>query len=185
VADRHEPQERQPIRRDRSVITNPPLRWAVVVVFILAGVLILSKGFNGSGLASGGAGTGGGTGNGGTTHTTTPPPSHTPTHRPTTQTAPPLTGITVAIRNATNTSGLAGNERQKLQTASPPWDVVSIGNTSVHFTTTTIYYLAGALAQANYLKATYYPKAVVLPAVAQFNFAKIVLILGSDFAATP
>jgi hypothetical protein len=148
----------------------------VILVFILVAVLFLSKGFDGAGLASGG--TAGGT----VTHTPpTTPRSTTP--RPTTPTTPPLAGITVAIYNATHTSGLAGNERQRLQADN--WDVISIGDTQTSFTKTTIYYKAGAKAQADYLKATYYPKAVVLPAVPAFPAAKISLILGTEFAATP
>jgi hypothetical protein len=164
------------------MISASPLRWAVIVVFVLGGVLILSKGFGGSSAA--GTGGTGGTPSGATTGgTPTHSPTHTPTHHPTTATTPPLTGITVAIYNSTATAGLAGNERQKLETDG--WDVISIQNTSTSFTTTTIYYESGAKAQAEYMKATYYPKADVLPAVPAFSSAKISLILGSDFVATP
>jgi hypothetical protein len=138
-------------------------------------VLFLSKGFDGAGLASGGAA--------GSTVTPTHTSAPTTSPRPTTPTTPPLAGITVAIYNATHTSGLAGNERQRLQADN--WDVISIGDTQTSFTKTTIYYKAGAKAQADYLKATYYPKAVVLPAVPAFPAAKISLILGTEFAATP
>ena len=63
--------------------------------------------------------------------------------------------------------------------------MISIQNTSTQFATTTIYYQPGAKAQADYMKATYYPKADVLPAVPAFSSAKISLILGADFVATP
>jgi hypothetical protein len=146
-------------------------------VFLLVAVLFLSKGFDGAGLASGGTGKGPGS---------SPSPSNTPTHTtpaPTTPTIPPLAGVTVAIYNGTRTSGLAGNERQRLQADN--WDVISIGDAPIPFTKTTIYYKAGAKTQALYMKAKYYPKAVVLPAVPAYAAAKISLILGTEFAATP
>jgi hypothetical protein len=158
-------------------VANSPLRWAVVLVFLLVAVLFLSKGFDGAGLASGGTGKGPGS---------SPSPSTTPTHTTppaTTPTIPPLAGVTVAIYNGTRTSGLAGNERQRLQADN--WDVISIGDAPIPFTKTTIYYKAGAKTQALYMKAKYYQKAVVLPAVPAFPAAKISLILGTEFAATP
>jgi hypothetical protein len=158
-------------------VANSPLRWAVVLVFLLVAVLFLSNGFDGAGLASGGTGKGPGS---------SPSPSTTPTHTTppaTTPTIPPLAGVTVAIYNGTRTSGLAGNERQRLQADN--WDVISIGDAPIPFTKTTIYYKAGAKTQALYMKAKYYTKAVVLPAVPAYAAAKISLILGTEFAATP
>ncbi len=158
---------------------NSPLRWVVVVAFIAVGAFILANGFGASPSgAVGGPGSGSGTGG---TPTTTP--SRTPTHQPTTATTPPLTGITVAVYNATSVTGLASNERQRLETDG--WDVTKIGNVTATFTTTTIYYLKGAQAQAEYMKATYYPGAVVKAAPPAFQDAKITLILGTDFTATP
>jgi hypothetical protein len=175
VADDRETQQREPLRRDRSMMVNSPLRWAVILVFLLAGIVVLSKGFD----TSSGAAPGGG-------RTPTTPaatsPSSTPRHSPSAR-PPSLTGITVAIYNSTKTTGLANDQRQQLVSAG--WDVASIGNETTAFATTTIYYVSGAKAQAEYLKSSQYPHAVVQPAPPAFRDAKISVVLGTDFTSTP
>ncbi len=151
---------------------SSPVRWVVIVVFVAVGVLILSKGFgSSSGAATPGI----------TTPHSSPTPSHTPTHKPTSS-APSLVDITVAVFNGANSPGLASSERQRLATAG--WDVISIGNAPAA-TTTTIYYLTGAQVQANYMKAQFYPHAQVQAAPSTYHTAKITVILGTDFVATP
>jgi hypothetical protein len=177
VADRDEPGQQGPTKRDRPPLVNAPLRWVVVAAFVVVGALILANGF---GPSSSGATGGTGSSGSGAPSTT---PSRAPTRTPTNATTPSLTGITVAIYNSTSVTGLASNERQRLETDG--WDVIKISNVGTSFTTTTIYYLSGAKSQAEYMKATYYPTAVVKAAPSAFHSAKISLILGTDFTATP
>ncbi len=178
MADRREPEQREPIRRDRSLMVNSPLRWAVLVAFVLGGILVLSKGFGGTPSA---ANPGGGPA-ASNTPPSSPTPSHTPTQRPSSQRTPSLTGITVAIYNGAGQAGLASDQRQQLDAAG--WDVISIGNAPTSVTTTTIYYLSDAKTQAEYLKSTAYPKADVQPAPPAFRSAKISVVIGSDFTTT-
>ncbi len=159
-----------------AIMANSPLRWAVLVAFVVGGALILSKGF---GSTPSVAGTPGST----TQPPTTPtPPAHTPTHTPThTPSAPSQVGITVAVYNSTTTPGLASDQRQQLDVAG--WDVVSIGNVHTPFPTTTIYYKSHAKAQAEYMKSQSYPKAVLAAAPPAFQSADISVVLGSDFTS--
>jgi hypothetical protein len=177
VADIEEPDQQDPGRPDRSFMVTSPLRWAVILVFVLVGAVILANGFgDSSGSAS--AGSGGGS-TGGATQTT-PPPTRQRTTPPAQPTTPSLTGITVAIYNSTSTAGLANDERQKLDTSG--WDVTTIDNTDPPFPVTTIYYLSDAKAQADYLKSSAYPTADVKPAPPAYRQAKISVILGEDFS---
>jgi hypothetical protein len=176
VADIDEPDQQDPDRPDRSFMVASPLRWAVILVFVIVGAVIMANGFGGS---SGSASTGSGGGSRGGTQTSPTPTGQrtTPPARPTT---PPLTGITVAVYNSTSTAGLANDERQKLDTSG--WDVVSVDNTDPPFPVTTIYYLSDAKAQADYLKSSQYPTAEVKPAPPAYRQAKISVILGEDFS---
>jgi hypothetical protein len=191
MADRREPDGLEPDKpatggstpgapaRAGSLMINSPLRWAVLVLFILGGVLILSKGFDSTSSAAS-------TGGGGTSGHTTPPstPSHSPSGHPShSPSAPSLVGITVAIYNSTDTPGLASDQRQQLDVAG--WDVISIGNVHTPYPTTTIYYLPEAKVQAEYMKSQSYPKAALAQAPPAFRSAKISVVLGSDFTATP
>ena len=180
MADKGEPDPAGAARRSGSVMDSP-LRLAVLIVFVAAGILILSKGFGPTSSAAGT--TGGGSPTGGTTHTSPPPTTHRPSHSPATNATPPQTGITIAVRNSTPTPGLANDERQKLETDG--WDVISIGNEHTAYTTTTIYYVSGAQTQATFIKSTYYPKGVVKAAPPAFQKAKISIVLGSDFSGGP
>jgi hypothetical protein len=178
VADTDETDPQDPGRPDRSFMVASPLRWAVILVFVLIGAVILANGFgDSSGSAS--AGSGGGSGGGGGA-TTSPTPTGQRTTPPAQPTTPSLTGITVAIYNSTSTAGLANDERQKLDTSG--WDVTSIGNTTPPFPVTTIYYLSDAKAQADFLKSSEYPTAEVKPAPPAYRQAKISVILGEDFS---
>jgi hypothetical protein len=176
VADIDEPDQQDPGRPDRSFMVASPLRWGVILVFVLVGAVILANGFGGSS-GSASAGSGGSSGAG---TQTSPTPSRQRTTPPARPTTPSLTGITVAIYNSTSTAGLANDERQKLDTSG--WDVVSIDNTDPPFPVTTIYYLSDAKAQADYLKSSAYPTADVKSAPPAYRSAKISVILGEDFS---
>jgi hypothetical protein len=174
----HEPEKTTPARPSGgAIMANSPLRWAVLVAFVVGGALILSKGFGSTPSAAGTPGSS-------PSPSTSASPSHTPGHTPShTPSAPSQVGITVAIYNSTTTPGLASDQRQQLDVAG--WDVVSIGNVHTPFPTTTIYYKEHAKAQAEYMKSQSYPKAVLAVAPPAFQSADISVVLGSDFTATP
>src|SRR5262249_25461452 len=135
MADRREPEAREPDKAGparpsgRAIMANSPLRWAVLVAFIVGGALLLSKGFESTSSAAGTPGST--TQPSGSSSSPSQTPSHTPSHTPS---APSLVGITVAIYNSTTTPGLASDQRQQLDVAG--WDVVSIGNVHTQFPTT-------------------------------------------------
>ncbi len=148
----------------------------MLVVAVLAGALLLGKGFATGEVRALVPGKP-------AVHpspTTSPRPS---TH-PSTRRTPPVRGVTVHVLNGTTTPGLAATEKKRLIRVG--FKVPLIGTAATHYTVTTIYYVANAKASADYLKSAFYPTALVKPATAAIGTVQqLTLIIGADFSGAP
>lgn len=145
------------------------LRWVVLALVVAVGAFLLAQAFGpGSGRAS--------------SPTTTPTPTSPTTHPPTTSSPTPSPNLsaTVTVYNSTGTPHLAAGEQSKLQNAG--FTQVSTANASA-LAKTTIFYTAAGKSTAEYVKATFYPTALLKAATAGSEFASVdvAVVLGSDF----
>lgn len=169
-------------------MNNGGARLIVVAVAVVVGVVVLTKGLQGSA-------------------TVVVPPQHSPTTSTSPTSSPTGTatspgndggaaglpspqqsGVLIAIYNATNTNGLAQATWNELR---PKGYVLAgpLGNLTPSNTTTIYYKNDQGHADANHLKDLAVPEAKVkplpkhLPAEASIpNKAELVLVLGSDYA---
>jgi hypothetical protein len=156
-------------------MTTSTTRAVVLVLAVLAGAFVLSRGF-GTGSAAAPLGT--------PKVGVSPTPTVSPKAKPTKTGKQLITGFSVQVLNGTSTSGLAGNVRDTLKGAG--YHVSFIGNASSTPTTTIFYSTTTANAQqaAEYMKENFFASAEVKPNDATITTADdLTVVLGEDYAA--
>ncbi|MBI4260745.1 MAG: LytR C-terminal domain-containing protein [Actinobacteria bacterium] len=150
------------------------MKLVIVALALVAGVVLLTQGFDTVGsLPRGSTGT----------ETTTSPPTDATTTPPPEETCE-RTGVVVYIYNGTNVTGLAALAGELI---SPPYVVPEVGNAASTFETTRLYWRAAAdRVEAECLRDEFFPGGDVQQLERGSGVprdAQVAVYLGSDFAA--
>jgi hypothetical protein len=160
------------------------LKLVVVAAAVVAGVLVLTQGFEGTTRASAPPSNG----NGGTQ---TESPSPNPSGTTTTTTQPPRQcerqGVVLAIYNGTEVTGLAAQAGVALTAQGYVIPEENLGNATTVFPTTVFYYRnAQGQAEAECLRADFWPDGDIQrldPDSDVPRDAAVAVFLGNDYAA--
>jgi len=155
-------------------------RILVLIAAVAIGVVLLRQGFTGN-ASELIAGTGSGP-----SSQVSPSPSHRASPTPSPKRRAKVHGVVLQVVNGSGTTGLAASTSLVLKnqgyTMNAPDDLRSNGS-RITTPTTTIYYRADSLPEAQAIMHKYFPAAQVLPAPAGYPAdVQVTIVLGTDFA---
>ena len=155
-------------------------RILVLIAAVAIGVVLLRQGFTGN-ASELIAGTGSSPGS-----QASPSPGHHASPTPSPKRKAKVHGVVLQVLNGSGTTGLAASTSLVLKnqgyTMNAPDDLRSNG-ARITTPTTTIYYRADSLPEAQAIMHKYFPSAQVLPAPAGYPAdVQVTIVLGTDFA---
>jgi hypothetical protein len=156
-------------------------RILVLIAAVAIGVVLLRQGFTGN-ASELIAGTGSAPGS-----QVSPSPSHRASPTPSPKRRAKVHGVVLQVVNGSGTTGLAASTSLVLKnqgyTLKPPGNLTGSNGAGITTPTTTIYYRADSLPEAQAIMHKYFPAAQVLPAPAGYPAdVQVTIVLGTDFA---
>ncbi len=152
------------------------LRYALLVLAVVLGIVVVRSGFPGNATEGVAAGPGG-TGKGGGTLISPIPSTTTPSPK----VAGKIKGVAIQVLNGTEETGLAGSTQQSLEGAG--YKAGAEPSNAPHlYQHTTIYYQADQRANAELMQTRFFPFAVLKTAPSSVPASvDLQVVLGTDF----
>jgi LytR cell envelope-related transcriptional attenuator len=114
-----------------------------------------------------------------------PRASSAPTTSPSPSRKARVKGVVVLVLNGSGTTGLAASTAQTLRSKGYSIPASNVGNAKTT-ATTTVYYRADSLPEAELLRTRYFPRALLRPMPKSFpRTVEVAVVLGTDFASSP